>query len=984
MRHYLKTLLMCGLWLCVATTSFSQTTFTVSSADGRTPPAIAPGTPAGSYALTGFESVNLFNGKVNAAIPLLQIGARGEAAYTMTAVVDRMWDVSTTEVCDPACYLATVISDSGEAFFPGLSPGRMWARYSAHDVVSCNDGTTSFFAAFDTLTRLTFVGPNGTETDFVDVATYGEPRHADPLSNCLVPRRNRGRNFIATDGSMTRFTSDQDIIDIDANGEYAVSGTVQFANGMTYTIVDGSVTKIRDRNGNLLTLTYENSRVRTVVDSIGRGISVQYASNTTTVQELGTGRSFTLTYDTLDHLLRPGYSMQTPEQLFPTLYSAPLSPITLYREPFLASIQYPNGQTMTFKYNSYGEVARIKLPTGGAFEYDWQNVGTGVVQLPGDPGFPSYMVYRRVIERRVYNAGDVLEQVQLYPMPIESCSEVVQYYPQQCTTTVTVSYTDPTYTAASGTETHTFFGAPSYVYGPCCAPPVPQYVKWMSFYTPWKTGREYNTAFDGLRTEQRQWQQRSCTGDPCWYPDANADTAPAHDARAVQTLTTLGSVTSSEVYCFDNYNNRTHVYEYDYGFTAGMVGYCQPPGGYSRHTVTTYKTNSAYTAPGINLVRLPEITQVHGPAGLWAQTTMSYDDYVELPLSDYGSNPTQHEVSFTTAYTTRGNVTKISRWLNTNGSTLTTKTRYDILGNVTGQTDAKGNSTAYAFNGSCAYGFPNTITNALNQQSTLQYDCNLGKPTLITDANSVSTRYTYETSASELGRLKQIDRAYQKPEEATTTFTYNDTPGAVSVASSLSILAENPPAMCTTNGPIVSTTIYDGLGRESVSAFNIATGKILTARQYDERGRIAKVSNPYAVDTNGNVMPGESATQYMVTSYDRLSRIVQVTMPDGSMSTTNYLNNTATTTDPLGKARKTTTDALGRLVGVIEDPLGTPPIPTGYAYDPLDNLTGVCQNGTISAGSCIGGAAAHVFLRFPEPADQRVQPGKQHDELHLL
>lgn len=55
-----------------------------SVTDGRTPSGMAPGAPAGSYALSGLDDINLFNGNLNFNIPLITIGGRGSAGYTMT------------------------------------------------------------------------------------------------------------------------------------------------------------------------------------------------------------------------------------------------------------------------------------------------------------------------------------------------------------------------------------------------------------------------------------------------------------------------------------------------------------------------------------------------------------------------------------------------------------------------------------------------------------------------------------------------------------------------------------------------------------------------------------------------------------------------------------------------------------------------------------------------------------------------------------
>lgn len=41
-----------------------------SATDGATPLALSPGTPAGSYPLSGFDNVNLYNGSLNFQLPL--------------------------------------------------------------------------------------------------------------------------------------------------------------------------------------------------------------------------------------------------------------------------------------------------------------------------------------------------------------------------------------------------------------------------------------------------------------------------------------------------------------------------------------------------------------------------------------------------------------------------------------------------------------------------------------------------------------------------------------------------------------------------------------------------------------------------------------------------------------------------------------------------------------------------------------------------
>jgi len=955
-----KARLACLIVIVVAVCRGQSSSLTVGSSNGLTPPAIQPGAPSGSYALTGFESVNPFNGKLNVAIPLLKISAqsvRTEAGYTMTWPVDGFWDVSTSENCNLGpdggitCYDSTLISDSGwnGSAAPGLSPGTMWARSSGDELGYCFFPTTNstYYYSNNTTTRLTFTHPDGTETEFVDTGTRGQPQlHNFACGPGDWAGQNRGRTFVATDGSGARFTSSQDIFDIGpgfVNSDYPVCGTLQFTDGTTYTIgypttcsvnSNGLVTSIRDRNGNLFTLSYDSlRRLYQVIDPLGRQTGISYASAVPSwIQITDTSnRVTTLNFDTLQNLLRSGETMQTPEQLFPTLQP----PINLsYGHLFLSSIVYPNNSTMSFRYNSYGEVARVDLPTGGAFEYDWvPGVPTNVVQLPSDyPQIQSYMIYRRVGERRVYNSGNVLEQVQDYT-PSESCSSVgVQPgYPQQCTTTVTVAFKSAT-NADLGSETHSYFGAPSCGPYPNCSVSgtPPQEVFWLKFFSQWTTGRESRTTVTGsgggvLKTEQMQWQQRPCTEGVCWFPDVNADTAPAHDSRTIQTISALGSAVSSQAFCFDDNNNRTDLYEYDNGYSSGMLAYCQPSTSWIRHTHTDF--NGAYTS--LNMVRLPSGVQISSPSGTTAQTNYSYDDYGELPLTTY-SSPIQHHASFGATYTTRGNLTKTSKWLNTTGSYLVDKATYDILGNVVQTTDPRSYSTTYTFDGTCGYSLPTTITNALNQSASLLYDCGLGQPSQYQDPNLVITKYTYESNL--LRRLKQVDRAFGTTEQTTTVYKYIDTPGAVAVEADQDVTT-------TGDGLNVSKTLYDGLGRLTQTQLTSdPEGTDYVDTTYDARGRVYSVSNPHrsaASSTDG--------TTYHY--YDALGRSCVVVPPDG----TNLSPGTPCSTTNL--AGDVVTVYAGGATAVVDEGNGTQSVERISQRDALGRLISVCE---VSGATLIG------------------------------
>lgn len=84
--------LLLVLFLSTATKAQSPT-------DGSTPLGLTPGMPAGSYALSDFDSVNLYNGNLGFRLPLLGIGGRGGAGYTVTLRLEQKWIVDKLSRC---------------------------------------------------------------------------------------------------------------------------------------------------------------------------------------------------------------------------------------------------------------------------------------------------------------------------------------------------------------------------------------------------------------------------------------------------------------------------------------------------------------------------------------------------------------------------------------------------------------------------------------------------------------------------------------------------------------------------------------------------------------------------------------------------------------------------------------------------------------------------------------------------------------------
>src|SRR5947207_1785151 len=82
----LQTLFLLAVILMANTIAIAQ-----SILDGGTPVGVAPGSPAGAYALSDFESVNLFSGNLNFTLPLLKIGGRGGAQGATMLPIESHW-----------------------------------------------------------------------------------------------------------------------------------------------------------------------------------------------------------------------------------------------------------------------------------------------------------------------------------------------------------------------------------------------------------------------------------------------------------------------------------------------------------------------------------------------------------------------------------------------------------------------------------------------------------------------------------------------------------------------------------------------------------------------------------------------------------------------------------------------------------------------------------------------------------------------------
>lgn len=934
---------------------------------GSTSAGAAPGSPAGSYALSGFETVNPYSGNLNFSLPLLQLSGRGGTGVPVKLTINHKWTVKSELDGYGNVYRYAEEYNWNEWFHDdkGYSPGQLVGRKAGALLSHCPNGGDGWTTYARTLTRLTFTAPDGTEYELRDQDTGGKPfevGYCNPGNN-----QSRGTVFVTADGSSAMFTSDTVIYDDmwpGGNELFLPSGYLTTSNGTRYRIVDGKIVWLRDRNGNKVVFTYysgyDMAKIAKITDSLNREVIFEYGVQDIAPYGLcdritykgfdGATRVIRISYKSIEGVLRSGYQKQTHLQLFPEIYPAtPVGPVAefalaQYNPTKVSAVWLPDGRSYQLRYNSHGELARVELPTGSAIEYDWSNArssGSGKIASVDYEG-----IYRRIVQRRV-SYGNVLESRLLVGAP-ECLTNRMGYVIQQLL--------DANGTLLNKTK-HYYYG----ILNPN-EPPPGSYAG--LFYDPWQNGREYQTeAYDGSGTTVLQrttqlWTQAS----PNWHTESSAD-APANNPHVTETTTTLADTNqvSKQTYSYDVYSNLTDTYEYDYG--VGIAG------ALLRRTHTDYLTtnpinNQNYTLTNIHILGLPSQQWVSSDAegdNKQSLTVYEYDNYatdsLHAPLEDR-LNISGFDPAFNTTYSSRGNVTMATTYTDAQNITgpVTVASQYDIAGNVVKAIDARGYTTTFDYSDSFGtpdaearntisppelnalqpvrktYAFASLITNAAGHKVYTQFDYYLGRPVNVEDSNGTVLSSTYDDP---LDRPTQIIKAANFPTlKSQTTINYDDAHRTVTSTSDQVSFNDNQ---------LKSQSLYDGLGRTiETRAYETSSSYIISRQEFDGLGRIKRTYNPYRTIQ-------DATYGWVDTTYDALSRAKRIeTFNASSVSTgavvTTYSGNHVTVTDQSGKQRKSETDALGRLIEMVEAPnAGSFNFETSYLYDALGNLRRVTQ-----------------------------------------
>jgi RHS repeat-associated protein len=960
-------LLFCAC-LTGAVSASAQYTQSSSLTDRQTPAGFAPGVPNGNI-----DSIDLFSGRVSVNFPLFTFGGRGEMGYTAYATINRTYNVRSIQTWSspgqyggqwnsPVYSLTSegLNEDLGRAEVKaGLKPGIILARKmrdhnpdpSPASPVTCNS-----------LTKLIF-RTSGGEITFRDEGTNGLEQQRG-ANNAF----NRGKVWVARDGSAMTFVSDTDIFDVSCgyadyasmNGENVEfpSGYLYMKNGVRYRVVNGEIVWMRDRNGNLLTITPGGTTdTRIVTDPSGRTYTIQTyiwagAIQSQTVQYKGTGgtpRTLWVAYTALGNALRTDAvnrgGVKSLGQLFPSILwqspNASLSPTVL------SEITLADGQKYRFKYDEFGELARIENPNGSIVEFDYtagpSATGNGVWT-----GYPP-QIYRRVSVRRYFEREGVLGGWTTYDAGVKAYDA----------DGALLSYTKH-YFAGS------FEGEFNYT----------------GFWPPFDDGKE-------TKTENCDASGNALVRmDNTWVPDVNS-TALLSETKATLVPTNEFSRTT---YAYDQYANVTDTYGYDYG--GALLGRAH----------ADYVTDPSYTSrTGAHLRTLVREAWVSTDAAGTNKITLNdveYDNYTADPANGNRHAPLvarDHIAGLCTtsdpagncsnadpaSYITRGNVTGMTSYLLANDASvsgsITANWQFDVAGNIVKAIDARrkpdgsGYETTYDFQdcfgapddearansvppelappsgAQSSYAFPTAVTNAAGHTARTQYDYYTGQVVNIEDANGTVSSTHYE---DELDRPTKAERAVNVPAaHSQTTIDYDDINRTVTTTSDQISLNDNL---------LKTVTVFNGMGLAvEAREYETAAQYISTLNKYDALGRPTETSNPYR--------PTLSETPvWTKTGYDILGRILTVTTPDAARLQVLYDGLRTLITDQSGKQRIGKVNALGKVSDVWEvvpssstDPEAetvTFPVPadvpvpavskglkTTYTYDLMGNLRKVAQ-----------------------------------------
>lgn len=646
MRQRFVMLVLC--LLLIASQAIAQT-----SSDGTKPKMITPGAPAGSYSLSGFESINLFNGNLNFNFPLLKIGGRGKAQSSISLSIDSArWNLELDRASNDMLnapsgnrynsnYIGTISFRSCDYDWgAGHPPVRSVIENTCVDTTAFNwdnnftpteqpinsSGTGYMYyevtedncsvrpgygpgilvgrggkigrtnIRFFTLTRLYFVTPDGTEYELRDTLTEGEP-----IKHSQYESVNRGKHFTTADGSNVLFISDANINDVwDWNSTCPPliypSGYLYFSDGTVYRIDEGTVTWITDVNGNKISYLYNSTtkQVTEITDALNRKVKISYNNATTDAE---------IKYDQISFRSDESQSATDESQwrklkIYRTRLGRALrSDFQLLTKPQLfPELGQPSDTTL---YDPTGVASKVELPDGRSYNLYYTPYNEiSRVELPTGATIEYTFPMPEEGGGAPPTGGTIFRPVKerrVYSTGNSTTQgsnyELRQIYTRDASTINNVGYSEVT---VESEVRNPISGLESQAKEVHTFYGRANHIQ-NRFYPKWTEGREYKTEIYAhgssvpFRRTETEWEKPLTV---MWN-----DSWVAKNVRVKSVKNTMMDVSpnliSKEVYGYDpsnSFNNQTDVWKYEFG--TGTEG-----GALVQHTKTTFMLTGPEPSP---------------------------------------------------------------------------------------------------------------------------------------------------------------------------------------------------------------------------------------------------------------------------------------------------------------------------------------------------------------------------------------------------
>jgi RHS repeat-associated protein len=881
LMHACAGFLFCLILCSVTLPGTAQSTADLSGGDNKN-----AGLPEHAlFSGTDIDSVQMDSGNLHIEIPLWQVKGRAGLDFWVKLVYDAKGWTSRTTIVPPVPGVPGTPQRTEYFIAPSPSSNMQWAIRTPADYSEITQ-TTSFkcgTAEFDFYNGSDVIeDPNGTTHNLIPGPTQA--------NSCPGAIYNFNPRY-ADDASGWMGTVDKEGSKVRASTEIQDWAT---------SAVDGSVT---DRNGNSINFTASNA-VHT--DTLGRVI----ANDLSYIDSNGTTQTISISYISV-----PVSTNLCGNRTMSVAYVSCSEYSANWNLPHTVTLANGNSYTINYNQNDLGQPSSLTLPNGATISYTWTStVGNGLLDASG----------HRVVQRSISANG----ATNIWKYDYSQSSQTVITDPLQ---------NDTTYNCGNGSYSGS--GLNYFTLSECNPTDIKTFQG------------SYSGGARKKETQRTYWYSLIPGTTPVLGSDhllaseiTLLDGIPASRTEYDYDTKQIGITSNASTHI--SWGNVIEKREFNYSSGAWTL---------ARRTRTTYKHLDDPTNYGSrNLASFPSSVSVYdgGTAGtiglltqnytggnLIAQTLYTYDNYTTTPMQSTLATPApQHDyTNYSSSFIYRGNVTSVQRMVS-GGNFVTTQYSYDDLGNRVGETDARGNPTAYSYSDSWSgsgcvaantFTYLTKVTDAMNHrlQSTF-YPCTGLVQAIRTEndlqASRAGTTYLYDLMGA------KTNVSY--PDGGNEAFNYHGY--AVPLTVTATVTATPDPA-------IVTSLSYDGLGRPSILT---APNGAMTTTTYDGNGRVNSVSNPQFSSPS----PTDGTTAF---TYDALGRKLLQCQPDNGNNNPcvagksylqwSYNGNVTTSYDESRNSWQHTSDALGRLTNVVEP--GN--LQTGYSYNALGNLLSVTQTG---------------------------------------